>query len=100
LNELEPNPMSTEEIKSVFHESIENIDDRKFLEAVKIVIESKYKSSPSLVISGKHKKLLDDSEKQIKNGEFYTDEEVKKISDKWLKDNMVKALSSKQKGNL
>lgn len=78
--------MSTEEIKSLLHESIENIEDAKFLEAVRILIETKYKTSPPLVISEKHKKILNESISQIENGEFYTNEEVKKISDEWLKD--------------
>lgn len=78
--------MSTEEIKSLLHESIENIEDAKFLEVVKILIETKYKTSPPLEISEKHKQILNESISQIENGEFYTNEEVMKISDEWLKD--------------
>ncbi|MCY7361422.1 MAG: hypothetical protein LH629_05030 [Ignavibacteria bacterium] len=78
--------MTTEEIKTILHESIENIDDEKFLEAIRVIVEPKYKSLPSLKISEKHKKILDESVKQIENGELYTNDEAKKISEEWLKD--------------
>ncbi len=78
--------MTTQEVKSVLHESIENIDDEKFLEAIKVIIETKYKSLSSLRVSEKQKKILDESSKEIDEGKFYTDEEAKKISAKWLKD--------------
>jgi CRISPR/Cas system CSM-associated protein Csm2 small subunit len=78
--------MTTEEIKTILHESIENIEDEKFLEAIRAVVEPKYKTIPSLKISEKHKKILDESVKQIEDGDFYTNEEAKKISTEWLKD--------------
>ncbi len=78
--------MTTEEIKTILHASIENIDDEKFLEAIRIIVEPKYKTLPFLKISEKQKKILDESEKQIENGEFYTNEEASKISNEWLKE--------------
>ncbi|MBK6505060.1 MAG: hypothetical protein IPG02_05185 [Ignavibacteria bacterium] len=78
--------MTTEEIKSRLHESIENIDDENFLEAIRIIIEVKHKSLPAMNISEKHKKALQESEKQIESGEYFTNEEVKKMSNEWLKE--------------
>ncbi|MEO6695607.1 MAG: hypothetical protein ABIY50_12890 [Ignavibacteria bacterium] len=78
--------MTTQEIKSVLHEGIENIEDEKFLEAIKIIIESKFKSQLPLTISKKRKEILDEGTKQIEKGEFYTNEEEKKLTDEWLKD--------------
>lgn len=78
--------MTAEEIKTILHESIENIEDEKFLEAIRVIVEPKYKTIPSLQISEKHKQILDESVKQIENGDFYTNEEAKKISNEWLKD--------------
>lgn len=43
--------MTTEEIKSLLHEGIENIYNENFLEAIRIIIEPKYKNLPSLTIS-------------------------------------------------
>ncbi len=77
--------MTTEEIKSRLHESIENIDDENFLEAIRIIIEVKHTSIPSLKISEKHKTILHESEKQIECGEYFTNDEVKKLSNEWLK---------------
>lgn len=78
--------MSKQEIKSVLHESMENIDDEKFLEAMRVIIELKYKSMPALKISERQKKIIDESAEQIENGEFYSDEVADKITDEWLKD--------------
>ena len=52
--------MTTKEIKSVLHEGIENIEDEKFLEAIKIIIESKFKSQLPLIVSKKRKEILDE----------------------------------------
>ncbi len=78
--------MTNQEIRSVLHEGIENIEDEKFLEAIKIIIESKFKSRSPLIISEKRKKILDEGISQIKKGEYYSDEEEKKITNEWLKD--------------
>jgi hypothetical protein len=82
----EKNHMTTEEIKTILHESIENIEDEKFLEAIRVILENKYKTIPSLKISEKHKKILDESSKQIEDGDYFTNEEAKKIANEWLKD--------------
>ena len=78
--------MTTEEIKTRLHESIENIDDENFLEAIRIINEAMHKSLPAMNISEKHKTVLHESEKQIESGEYFTNEEVKKISNEWLKE--------------
>ena len=76
--------MSTEEIKSILHEGIENIDDNEFLLAIKELIERKYNSPDLPELSEYQLKRIKDSEKQIENGDFYTNEQVDKIIDKWL----------------
>lgn len=78
--------MTTEEIKSLLHESIENIDDEKFLEAIRVIVEPKYKTLKSLKISEKHKRILDEGTRQIEDGEFYTNDDAKKIANEWFKD--------------
>jgi len=75
--------MSTEDIKSRIHEGIENIDDNEFLLTIKELIDRKY-NSPDL--SEIQLKRIKGSGKQIDNGEFYTDEQVDKIIDKWLEE--------------
>lgn len=84
--------MTTKEIKSLLHDSIESIENESFLEAIQMIIDAKYKNHPELNISDKHKEVLQVRERHIENGEFYTNEEVKKILNAWLKNrrnNMV-----------
>ena len=78
--------MSTEDIKSRLHEGIENIDDNEFLLTIKELIERKYNSTDFSDLSEMQLKRIKDSEKQIDNGEFYTNEQVDKIIDKWLEE--------------
>lgn len=78
--------MNAEDIKSRIHEGIENIDDNEFLLTIKELIERKYNSPDFSDLSKIQLKRIKDSEKQIDNGEFYTNEQVDKIIDKWLEE--------------
>ncbi len=81
--------MSINEIKIRLHEGIENIDDNEFLITIKELIEHKYQSSDSPKLTEWQIKRIKESEKQIKNGEFLTDEQVDKVIDKWLEEYVV-----------
>ena len=50
--------MTTEEIKNRLHESIENIDDENFLEAIRIIIEVKHKSLLAMSISERVNRIV------------------------------------------
>ncbi|OYT12720.1 MAG: hypothetical protein B6I19_08865 [Bacteroidetes bacterium 4572_114] len=76
--------MSTNEIKGKLHESIENIDDNEFLLTIKEIIEHKYQAEDSIELPEWQLKRIEESERQIENGEFYTDEQVDNVIDKWL----------------
>jgi predicted transcriptional regulator len=78
--------MSTNEIKGKLHESIENIDDNEFLLTIKELIEHKYQPANSPQLTEWQLKRIKESKKQIENGEFYTDEQVDKLIDKWLEE--------------
>ena len=78
--------MSTEEIKSRLHESIENIDDNEFLLTIKEMIEHKYQTVDSPKLTDWQLERIKESEEQIKNGDFLTDDQVDNIVDKWLKE--------------
>ncbi|MEO8149134.1 MAG: hypothetical protein ABI723_15925 [Bacteroidia bacterium] len=77
--------MSTEEIKSIIHEGIENIDDLDFLETIQSLINEKYLAKPAPHLTDKQIEHLKRSREQIKNGEFHTNDEVKKMMTEWLK---------------
>ena len=76
--------MSINEIKGKLHESIENIDDNEFLLTIKEIIEHKYQAEDSIELPEWQLKRIEESERQIENGEFYTDEQVDNVIDKWL----------------
>ena len=78
--------MSTEEIKGILHESIENIDDNEFLLTIKELIEHKYQPKGTPKLSSWQLKRIQESELQIERGEFFTDQQADKIIDKWLKE--------------
>jgi predicted transcriptional regulator len=76
--------MSTEEIKNQLYEGIENIDDNEFLMTIKELIDQKYSTSSIPKLSDWQIQMIKESEKQIENGEFLTNDEVEKLIDKWL----------------
>jgi hypothetical protein len=78
--------MSTDEIKGRIHEGIENIDDTEFLLTIKELIERKYQSGDTPKLTEYQLKRIKESEQQIKSGEYFTDDQVDKIIDKWLEE--------------
>ncbi len=76
--------MTTKELKTKIHEDLEEIEDEKFLNILKDVIESY--SSEDVNISEHRKSILDEAKEQIKNGNYTTDEDLNRQEDEWLKD--------------
>ena len=75
--------MTTTQIKSFLHESIENIDDPEFLQMIKEIVEDKY-SPPELQLTQWQKDRIEESKRQIKEGKFLTNEEADALVEKWL----------------
>lgn len=78
--------MSIKEIKERLHESIENIDDNEFLITIKELIEHKYQSFDTPKLTKWQLKRIEESEEQINKGNYFTDKEVDKVIDRWLKE--------------
>ena len=78
--------MSTDELKKYLHEGIENIDDNEFLKTIKELIDHKYSASKEPELSEWQLKRIRESEIQICQGDFLTNEEADQIIDKWLKE--------------
>lgn len=77
--------MTTFELKSILYQKIAEIDDKSFLSAINTMIETKsnttiFKTTPE------QKKKIEQGINDIKEGRFFTDEEVQKEVDKWLKE--------------
>lgn len=75
--------MSTQEIKTMLHESIENINDNDFLLTIKEMLESKY-SFRKIRLSATRLKKIEAAKKQIVQGKSLTNAQADKIIDKWL----------------
>ena len=78
--------MNTEEIKNSLYEGIENIEDDDFLLEIKALIMKKHNPSDFPKLSELQIERIKDSENQIENGDFFTNEQADKIIDKWLEE--------------
>lgn len=76
--------MGTQNIKSLLHESIENIDDEDFLLAVKQILDRKYVISDQPKLSAEQIQRIEESKTQIKQGNFFTAEQADAQVDRWL----------------
>jgi hypothetical protein len=77
--------MKAQNIKTLLHESIENINDEDFLLAVKQILDRKYIPSDKPKISKAQVQRIDESKQQIRKGNFLTNSQADKLVDKWLK---------------
>ena len=78
--------MKPNNIKTLLHESIENINDDDFLNAVKQILDRKYMPSIQPKLSKAQTQRIEESKEQIKQGKFLTNEQADKLVDKWLKE--------------
>ncbi len=80
--------LSTNEIKQQLTEGIENIDENDFLLTIKELIDRKYSPSAISALTSQQKQRIVESEQQIENGDYLTDDEVNKLIDRWLKNSV------------
>ena len=66
--------MSTDELKRHLHEGIENIDDNELLNTIKELIDHKYLTIKPPKLSEWQLNRIKESEKQINQGDFLTEE--------------------------
>jgi len=76
--------MSTQEIKQLLHESIENIDDGEFLIAVKQIIDRKYTPGTVPNLSEWQLERIESSKEQIKHGKSLSNNQADLLVEKWL----------------
>jgi len=77
--------MKTTELKEIIIHRIAGLNDKSILTAINTFIEAKseskiYKTTPE------QRKSIQEGIEQIARGEFFTDEEVKKEMEEWLKE--------------
>ena len=76
--------MSTQELKMVLHESIDNIDDKDFLIAVKQIIDRKYSISENIILADWQINRIEESHQQIEQGKKFTNHQADLLVEKWL----------------
>lgn len=76
--------MSTEEIKTALHESIENIDDNDFLSALKQIVEKKYTLLEKPELPDWQEKRIEESYRQFEEGKTFTNHQADLLAEKWL----------------
>lgn len=74
--------MTTKELKYNIIEDIGEIDDENVLIVIKSVLENH--KHESISISNERKEILDKAKKQIKDNEYFTDDEINKEEEGWL----------------
>lgn len=75
--------MSTIELKNKVLKKIETVNEDYLLEEVLALIE--FETNPEPVkLTDDQKAAVDVAREQIKNGEYYTNDEVEKEIDQWL----------------
>ena len=77
--------MTTLEIKQKLLEGINNIDESDFLLTLKELIDRKYSETQTPILTENQKLRMEESEVQINNGDFFTDDQVNECIEKWLK---------------
>jgi hypothetical protein len=78
--------MTSQEIKAVLHESIENIDDNDFLLAIKNILERKYRNEGNMLINDWQIKRIEESHSQIRKGNCFSNRQADLMVEKWLKE--------------
>jgi len=78
--------MSTQEIKSLLHEGIENINDNEFLLAIKQILDRKYTTGETPHLSDWQISRIEASKAQIADGNFISNTQADSLIEKWLKE--------------
>lgn len=66
------------------HKELDEVKDATLLQAIKNILKYRSKETSSKRISlEQYNKEIDEAVKDIENGEFYTQEEARKIASQW-----------------
>ncbi len=74
----------TKELKSLLHESIENIDDEELLRVAKSILDRKYTPIDNIELNEYQKQRLDKAKASIAKGNYLTNEQADELVTKWL----------------
>lgn len=74
----------TKELKSLLHESIENIDDEELLYIAKDLLDGKYKPSSTIELTDFQRGRLAKAKESVEKGRVLTNEKADELVAKWL----------------
>ncbi|TVQ16267.1 MAG: hypothetical protein EA364_00440 [Balneolaceae bacterium] len=74
----------SKELKSLLHQSIENIDDEKLLRLAKSILERKYTPAENIGLNEFQKQRIDKAKASIARGNSLTNEKADELVAKWL----------------
>lgn len=74
----------TKELKSLLHESIENIDDEELLRVAKSILDRKYTPIDNIELNEYQKERIDKAKASISKGDYLTNEQADELVTKWL----------------
>jgi predicted transcriptional regulator len=77
--------MKIAELKEIIAQRIAGINDKTFLSAINTILATKSESTV-YITTPEQKLAIQEGREQIARGEFFTDEEVKKEMEEWLKE--------------
>ncbi|MCE2964044.1 MAG: hypothetical protein LW842_12810 [Sphingobacteriales bacterium] len=77
--------MTTIELKEQIVGRLQTTDDNDLLEALLSLLEFEINEPEDYILNEHQVKAIEISRNQIRNGEFYSEEEADKITDEWLK---------------
>lgn len=75
----------TKKLKSLLHESIENIDDESFLQTVKHILDHKYLRKEEVELSSYQENRIEEAKKSIYQGNYLTNEQADQMVAEWLR---------------
>ncbi len=76
--------MKTSALKTALHETIENINDSELLKTLTEISSHHYSVLQEPELNDYELKRLHESKKQIKEGNYYTNEQANELIKKWL----------------
>jgi len=74
----------TKELKSLLHESIENIDDEELLRVAKSILDRKYTPVDNIELNEYQKQRIDKAKASIAKGDYLTNDQADELVTKWL----------------
>lgn len=74
----------TKELKTLLHETIENIDDEELLYFAKNLLERKYSPAEDIELNEYQKQRIEKAKASIARGDSLTNEKADELVAKWL----------------